>query len=74
MIDLDQVKVTPRDQPVLNLLAQGCSNKEIAGQLNSSPRTVKQHPAHPLPARRHPGGPQAGQLAIAMFGKEETQS
>ncbi len=43
MIDLDQVKVTPRDQQVLNLLVQGCSNKEIAGQLNISPRTVKQH-------------------------------
>ncbi len=45
MIDLDQVKVTPRDQQVLNLLVQGCSNKEIAGQLNISPRTVKQ-PLH----------------------------
>jgi len=31
MIDLDQVKVTPRDQQVLNLLVQGYSNKEIAG-------------------------------------------
>ena len=38
MITLDQVKVTPRDQQVLNLLARGCSNKEIAGQLNISPR------------------------------------
>jgi DNA-binding NarL/FixJ family response regulator len=43
IITLDQVKVTPRDQQVLNLLVQGCSNKEIAGQLNISPRTVKQH-------------------------------
>src|SRR3954466_9135643 len=43
MIDLDQVKVTPRDQQVLNLLVQGCSNKEIAAELNISPRTVKQH-------------------------------
>jgi len=31
MIQLEQVKVTPRDQEVLNLLVQGCSNKEIAG-------------------------------------------
>lgn len=43
MVDLDGVKVTSRDQQVLNLLVQGCSNKEIAGQLNISPRTVKQH-------------------------------
>ena len=43
MVDLEQVKVTPRDRQVLNLLVQGCSNKEIAGQLNISPRTVKQH-------------------------------
>jgi DNA-binding NarL/FixJ family response regulator len=33
----------PGDQQVLNLLVQGCSNKEIAGQLSISPRTVKQH-------------------------------
>ena len=41
-MDLTGVKVTPRDQPVLNLLVQGRSNKEIAGQLSISPRTVKQ--------------------------------
>jgi DNA-binding NarL/FixJ family response regulator len=27
-MDLIGVKVTPRDQQVLNLLVQGCSNKE----------------------------------------------
>ena len=43
MIDLESVQVTPRDQQALNPLFQGCSNKEIAGQLNISPRTVKQH-------------------------------
>lgn len=43
MLDLAKVKVTPRDQQVLDLLVQGCSNKEIAGQLSISPRTVKQH-------------------------------
>ena len=61
MIDLDQVKVTPRDQQVLNLLVQGCSNKEIAGQLNISPRTVKQHLRTSVPARRNPRRPQARQ-------------
>ena len=35
-MDLDRVKVTPRDQQVLDLLVQGCSNKEIAGQLSIS--------------------------------------
>jgi DNA-binding NarL/FixJ family response regulator len=43
MLNLEKVKVTPRDRQVLDLLVQGCSNKEIAGQLNISPRTVKQH-------------------------------
>src|ERR1700677_5352323 len=43
VMDLDGMKVTPRDQQVLDLLVQGCSNKEIAGQLRISPRTVKQH-------------------------------
>ena len=43
MINLDAIKITPRDEQVLRLLAQGCSNKEIAGHLNISPRTVKYH-------------------------------
>src|SRR6202167_2746705 len=43
MTNLGQVKVSPRDQQVLNLLVQGCSNKELGDQLNISPRTVKQH-------------------------------
>ena len=43
MTTFDQFKVTPRDQQVLNLLAQGCSNKEIGDELNISLQTVKQH-------------------------------
>jgi DNA-binding NarL/FixJ family response regulator len=43
MNDLAQIKITPRDQQVLDLLVQGCSNKDIARNLNISPRTVKQH-------------------------------
>jgi DNA-binding NarL/FixJ family response regulator len=43
MTNLDQVKVTSRDQQVLNLLVEGCSNKEIGGQLGISQRTVKNH-------------------------------
>jgi DNA-binding NarL/FixJ family response regulator len=43
MTNLDQVKATLRDQQVLNLLVQGCSNKEIGGELNMNPQRVKQH-------------------------------
>jgi DNA-binding NarL/FixJ family response regulator len=43
MINRDQVKVTPREQQVLNLLVQGCSNKEIGDLLSMSQRTVKVH-------------------------------
>ena len=43
MLSLDQIKITSRDQQVLDLLVQGCSNKEIAAELEISPRTVKQH-------------------------------
>jgi DNA-binding NarL/FixJ family response regulator len=43
MINCYQIKVTPRKQQILNLLVQGCSNKEIGSQLNISQRTVKQH-------------------------------
>jgi len=64
----------PRDQQVLNLLVQGCSNKEIAGQLNISPRTVKQH-LHTLFLRAGIGeGRKRAKLAIALFTKEEAQS
>ena len=31
MVDLDAIKITPRDEEGLRLLAQGCSNKQIAG-------------------------------------------
>jgi DNA-binding NarL/FixJ family response regulator len=43
MINFDQVEVSTRDRQVLNLLVQGCSNKEIGGLLHISPRTVKKH-------------------------------
>lgn len=41
MIDRKFVKVTPRDQKVLDLLVQGCGNKEIARPTEHQ-RTVKQ--------------------------------
>jgi hypothetical protein len=36
MVDLNRIKIMPRDDEVLRLLAQGSSNQEIAGQLNIS--------------------------------------
>ena len=66
-----EIKVTPRDQQVLNLLIQGCSNKEIAGQLNISPRTVKQHLRTLFLRAGIRDGRKRVKLAIAMFTKEE---
>jgi DNA-binding Lrp family transcriptional regulator len=43
MVELKEFKVTQRDGQILGLLLEGCSNKEIAGELKISPRTVKQH-------------------------------
>jgi DNA-binding CsgD family transcriptional regulator len=34
MLNLNNIKITPRDDQVLRLLMQGCSYKEIAAQLN----------------------------------------
>jgi DNA-binding NarL/FixJ family response regulator len=42
MVDLEQVKVTPRPAGVESA-GPGIEQHEIAGQLNISPRTVKQH-------------------------------
>ena len=67
MIDLEGVKVTPRDRQVLNLLVQGCSNKEIAGQLHISPRTVKQHLRTLFLRAGIRDGRKRVKLAIAMF-------
>jgi DNA-binding NarL/FixJ family response regulator len=74
VIDLERVKVTPRDQQVLNLLVQGCSNKEIAGQLNISPRTVKQHLRTLFLRAGIREGRKRVKLAIAMFTRGEAQS
>lgn len=71
MLDMEHVKVTPRDQQVISLLVQGCSNKEIAGQLNISPRTVKQHLRTLFLRAGIREGRKRVKLAIAVLAKQE---
>jgi DNA-binding NarL/FixJ family response regulator len=74
MINLDAIKITPRDEEVLRLLAQGCSNKEIAGHLNIiSPRTVKQHLRTLFLRAGITEGRRRVKLATAMFAKEQME-
>ena len=74
MVDLNVIKITPRDEDVLRLLGQGCSNKDIAGQLNISPRTVKQHLRTLFLRAGIRDGRKRVKLAIAMFAKEGENS
>ena len=74
MISLDGVKITPRDRQVLQLLVLGCSNKEIATQLNISPRTVKQHLRTLFLRAGIKEGRKRVRLATAVFLKEQVQS
>ncbi len=71
MLDLDQIKITRRDQQVLKLLVTGCSNKDTAAELKISPRTAKQH-LRPLFLR---AGIKQGRkrviLATAIYEKEQ---
>jgi len=71
MINLNEIKITPRDQEVLRLLVQGCSNKEIASHLNISPRTVKQHLRTLFLRAGIKEGRKRVKLATAMFIKEQ---
>jgi len=73
MIHLEAIKITPRDGEVLRLLAQGCSNKEIAEHLNISPRTVKQHLRTLFLRAGITDGRKQVKLATAMFEKEQMQ-
>ncbi len=74
MTSLSEIKITQRDQQVLKLLVQGCSNKEIAAQLNISPRTVKQHLRTLFLRAGIRDGRKRVKLATAMFMKEEMES
>ncbi|HXM65306.1 MAG TPA: helix-turn-helix transcriptional regulator [Candidatus Acidoferrum sp.] len=74
MLEIDRIKVTPRDREVLDLLVQGCSNKEIAGQLSISPRTVKQHLRTLFLRAGIREGRKRVRLATAAFQKAEVKS
>jgi DNA-binding NarL/FixJ family response regulator len=69
MISLDNIKITKRDQQVLNLLVQGCSNTEIAAQMEITPRTVKQHLRTLFLRAGISDGRKRVKLATAMFYK-----
>ena len=70
MLSLDQIKITRRDRQVLDLLAQGCSNKDIARELGISPRTVKQHLRTLFLRAEITSGRKRVRLATAFFQKE----
>jgi DNA-binding NarL/FixJ family response regulator len=72
MLNLSEIKITQRDAEVLKLLVQGCSNKEIATQLNISPRTVKQHLRTLFLRAGIKDGRKRVKLATAMFVKEQS--
>jgi DNA-binding NarL/FixJ family response regulator len=71
MLNLDQIKITRRDRQVLDLLVQGCSNKEIASELDISPRTVKQHLRTLFLRAGIKEGRKRVILATAIFEKEQ---
>jgi DNA-binding NarL/FixJ family response regulator len=71
MLNLEHIKITRRDQDVLKLLVQGCSNKEIAAELKISLRTVKQHLRTLFLRAGIKQGRKRVILATAVFEKEQ---
>ena len=74
MLNLNEIKITRRDEEVLRLLVQGCSTKEIANQLSISPRTVKQHLRTLFLRAGIRDGRKRVKLATAMFQKEQMET
>ena len=74
MLDLSDIKITRRDEQVLQWLVEGCSNKEIAEQLNISPRTVKQHLRTLFLRAGIKDGRKRVKLATAVFQREQRES
>ncbi len=74
MLDISEIKITQRDEQVLQLLVEGCSNKEIAQQLKISPRTVKQHLRTLFLRAGIKDGRKRVKLATAVFQREQGES
>ena len=74
MLNLGDIKITHRDEQVLDLLVEGCSNKEIAEQLNISPRTVKQHLRTLFLRAGIKDGRKRVKLATAVFQRAQEES
>ena len=73
MITLMEFTVTRREEQILQLLLEGCSNKEIADELKISPRTVKQHLRSLFQRAGITGGRKRVKLATALLWKEQLQ-
>ena len=74
MVELLEFKVTSRDEQILKLLMEGCSNKEIASELHISPRTVKQRLRGLFQRAGICGGRKRVKLATAMLWKENVNA
>jgi DNA-binding CsgD family transcriptional regulator len=70
----DPAGLTPRQNQVLKLLAEGLSNAEIAGRLQMSPKTVEHHVGAVLAAFEAPSRLRAVQIARArgVLGNDQT--
>jgi two-component system nitrate/nitrite response regulator NarL len=62
--DQRRITLTPREQEILSLLAQGMSNKQIAGRLDISEHGTKRHVANVLAKLNCPNRTMAAALAI----------
>jgi DNA-binding NarL/FixJ family response regulator len=68
--ELRPLGVTSRELEVLRLLAVGLPNKEIAGRLYLSPRTVERHVANLAVKKGAAGRTQLVAYAARTFGED----
>jgi DNA-binding NarL/FixJ family response regulator len=64
-------RFSPRERQIVTLLADGCSNQEIANRLGLRLQTVKNHLSR---IYRKLGVPNRVQLAVLVFQKEPPES